>query len=123
MLLATNTLGATCGGEVAGAAVGVGIAVGVGSGVAVGLGVAATVAAGLEDGAELAVLGVPQAASTTGAMMASSTFLVIRCLPRTREGAEGAGGGAPSAGSEAATLALHAHRNLARERDIPSHGD
>ena len=69
MLLATKTLGAAGGG----AGVDVGIAVGVG----VALAVADTVAVGLGDGAEPAVLGVPQAASNTGAMRARSTFLVI----------------------------------------------
>src|ERR1700737_4571981 len=88
MWLATNTLGATRGGPVGGAGVGVGIAVGVGVGSGVALGVADTVAVGLGDGAELAALGVPQAASNTGAMNISSTFLVTCCLPRSREGAE-----------------------------------
>jgi hypothetical protein len=82
MLLATKTLGATCGGAVAGAGVGVETAVGVGSGVGVALGEADTVAAGLVDGAELAALGVPQAASNTGAMRVSRNFLVISWLPR-----------------------------------------
>jgi hypothetical protein len=79
MLLAVKTLGATRGGAVAGAGVGVGtgVGVGVGSGVGVALGVGDTVAVGLAEGAELATLGVPQAASTMGAMRASSSFLVI----------------------------------------------
>src|ERR1700681_199954 len=120
MLFGTKMLGATRGGAGAGAGGGVATAVGVGSGVAVGLGVAATVAAGLGDGTELAVLGVPQAASTTGAMMPISTFLVIRCSPRFRERGGRGRGRCPLRGIEAATLALHAHRNLARERDIPT---
>src|ERR1700704_2064967 len=90
MLLATNTLAATRGGAVGGEGVGVGIGAGVGAG-GVSLGVADTVAVGLGDGAELDALGVPQAASNTGAMRVSSTFLVIRCLPRAGEGAEGVG--------------------------------
>src|ERR1700694_503686 len=88
MLLATKTLGAARGG----AGVGVGIGVGVGSGVGVALGVADTVAVGLADGAELAALGVPQAASNSGAMKVSSTFFVICCLPRVlRRGRKGRG--------------------------------
>lgn len=82
-MLATKTLGAMRGAGVAGAGVGVGIAVGVGDGVGVGLGVADIVAVGLVDGAELAALGVPQAASNTGAMRVSSSFLVTYCLPRS----------------------------------------
>ena len=88
MLLATKTLGAmrgagVAGAGVAGAGVGEGVAVGVGAGVGVALGVAATVAVGLVDGAEPAALGVPQAASNTGAMRVSSSFLVTCCLPRS----------------------------------------
>ena len=100
MLLATKTLGATRGGAVGGTGVGVGAGVGVGSGVALGLGVADTVAVGLADGAELAALGVPQAASNTGAMRVSSTFLAIRWLPRSGKGRKGAGDVPPSAGWE-----------------------
>src|SRR5207244_9185543 len=40
-------------------------------------GVATTVAVGLVDGPELAEPGVPQAASSSGAMSANNTFLVI----------------------------------------------
>src|SRR5438132_13318030 len=94
MLLATKTLAAAGGG----AGVGVGIAVGVGVGVA--LGVANNVAVGLVAGAGPAALVVPQAASNTGAMKVNSTFMVICCSPRK--------------------LPLHAHRTLARERDIPN---
>src|SRR5438876_3731891 len=73
--------------------VGVGIAVGVG----VALAVADTVAVGVAVGAERAALGVPQAASNAAAIKASSSFLFIH---------------------------YHLdHRNLARERDIPSHRD
>src|SRR5207302_10850191 len=97
MLLATNTLAAAGGG----AGVGVGVAVGVGAGVGVALAVADAVAVGLVAGAGPAALVVPQAASNTGAMKVNSTFMVICCSPRK--------------------LPLHAHRNLARERDIPSH--
>src|SRR5438552_5262423 len=86
MLLATKTLGAT-GGAVAGAAVGVGIAVGVGAGVT---GVAYALAVGLVDGAEPATPVVPQAARNIGAMSVSSSLLAM-CLPRSKEGAEGAG--------------------------------
>jgi hypothetical protein len=75
MLLATKTLGET--------GVGMGIAVGVGVGVGVALEVADIVAVGLFGGAELAALGVPQAASNTGAMRTSSSFLVICCSPRS----------------------------------------
>jgi len=87
MLFATKTLGAmggagVAGGGVAGAEVGDGVGVGVGSGVGVTVTVADTVAVGLVDGAELAALGVPQAASNTGAMRVSSSFLVTCCLPR-----------------------------------------
>src|SRR3984893_15133113 len=107
MLLATNTLGATRGGAVGGAGVGVGTGVGVGSGVAVGVGVADAVATGLVEGTEPAVAGVPQAASNTGAMRASSTFLVIWWLPRSGEGRKGAGDVPPSAGWETvATFAM-----------------
>jgi hypothetical protein len=102
MLLATNTLGATRGG----AGVGVGVGVGVGSGVGVALGVADTVAVGLADGAELAALGVPQAASNTGAMKVSSTFFVICVTSVLRRGGRG-GGRCPlrGGGSRHATFA------------------
>src|ERR1700686_401131 len=91
MLLATKTLGATRGGAVGGTGVGVGGGVGVGVGSGVGLGVADTVAVGLGDGAELAALGVPQAASNTGAISVSRAFLVICCLPRSEKGRRGRG--------------------------------
>jgi len=66
-----------------GIAVGVGDGDGVGDGVGVALGVAITVAVGLVDGAELAALGVPQAASTIGATRASNSFLVTSYLLRS----------------------------------------
>jgi hypothetical protein len=90
--LATKTLGA--------AGVDVATGLGVGSGVAVELGVAETVAAGLVDGTDPAVLGVPQAASNTGAMRASSTFLVIAGYLDLERGRKGAGDVPPSAGWE-----------------------
>src|SRR3989475_7656009 len=76
---------------------GAGVVVGIAVGVGVALAVADTVAVGLVDGAEPATPGVPQAANNAGAIKVSSSFLIIR---------------------------YHLdHRNLARERDIPSHGD
>jgi hypothetical protein len=100
MLLATKTLGATRGGAVAGTGVGVGAGVGVDSGVGLALGGADTVAVGLGDGAELAALGVPHAASNTGAIRVSSTFLVIIGYLDLERGRKGAGDVPPSAGWE-----------------------
>ena len=112
MLLATKTLGATGGAGVAGGGVGVEVA----------LGVAITVAVGLVEGAELAALGVPQAASTTGAMTVSSALLVISCLVLIKGGGR-SGGRAPSAEVATSGPDMHSHKNLARERDIPNHTD
>src|SRR2546423_842455 len=107
MLLATKTLDAAGGG--AGVAVGIAVAVGV------ALGVADTVAVGLVDGAEPAAPGVPQAASTTGAIKVSRAFLVICSSPLCRKGRRRRGR-CPLRGGGSRHTALHAYRNLARER-------